>query len=262
MSATPSPHLELDWRIRIWVLMPITIATILMGILRHCTARLLIRDPVIDLLKVRDASAIARASSARFSSSMVHRTQFEARRNHFSSLDGPLRKTNISSITPMAVLMNPENLSNQVTALLTNIVPQMILGTWARYLFGGFAVCRIPFPLSQRFRGMLQAGIERTGQSLDVTYVSAFSWYIVNLFGNTAIVQLCLSADAHVGPSENGNEVSVTGLVGKLSSEFQGFNSARDVQVSALQALDHTSALLGLERSLLDTNPCSVVPKI
>lgn len=36
----------------------------------------------------------------------------------------------------------------------------VVLGAWARYFFGGFAVCRLPFGLPQRFRGMLQSGIE------------------------------------------------------------------------------------------------------
>ena len=40
---------------------------------------------------------------------------------------------------------------------------------------GELVVGRVPFALSQRFRGMLQRGVAL--RALDVTYVSSLSWY-------------------------------------------------------------------------------------
>ena len=48
----------------------------------------------------------------------------------------------------------------------------------------------MPFPLTQRFRGMLQRGIEL--QSLDVTYISSLSWYFLNFFGLRGVFALAL----------------------------------------------------------------------
>lgn len=40
---------------------------------------------------------------------------------------------------------------------------------------------KVPFPLTQKFRGMLQRGVEI--QNLDVRYISSLSLYFLILFG-------------------------------------------------------------------------------
>lgn len=249
-----SADLVLDWRIRVWVLLPISLATILMSLLRVYISQMLFQRPRTSVKKTRAASAIARANSLAASASSLHPTQFHARRAYLLSANGPLRKEDITSSSPLSVFMNPDNIGNQVASLISSLIPQMLLGAWVRYFFSGFAVAKLPFPLSQRFRSMLQSGIERAGQSLDVSYVSALSWYILNLFGNSAIVRLIQRQDMDESGSKT-NSSSMRNLAQELGSAFQGANSARETARTKLQAVDHYYSLPAVETRLLRRNP-------
>lgn len=253
---TLSSDLVLDWRIRLWVLLPITVATILIGLLRSSIVSLLVRPHRVDLFKVRDASALSRSAAFRRASRVLHPAQVAARRAAFSSAEGPLKRSSADKVSPLATMMNPEHLGNQVVGLLTSTVPTVVLGAWVRSLFGGFAVCRMPFPLSQRFRGMLQSGIERAGQSLDVRYVSAFSWFVVNLFGCSTIVQLLLPSGVEAVDNFSDNQTS--NAAGQLAAVFQGFNDARDAERKALESFKPVYGLHKVESNLVVEDPTAL----
>lgn len=242
----------LDWRIRLFVLLPITFATGLMAVLKHNVIALMLQPPRLDLFKMRDAAALGRCTALRKAASYLHPAQFEARREYLAAAEGPLQRAAMSSVGPMAMMMNPDILGNQVTSLLASTLPSMVLGAWANYFFRGFAVCRLPFPLSQRFRGMLQSGIERVGQSLDVRYVSALSWYVINLFGNTGIVRLFLSEAV---PSSGVSDPKAVSRAEKLAMAFQGYNDARDSERKALQSMKYRYGLADAESRLFASDP-------
>lgn len=91
------------------------------------------------------------------------------------------------------MLSDPTMMTGMLKKNLNMIVPQMLTATWVNFFFTGFVVGKVPFPLTQRFRGMLQRGIEL--QSLDVTYISSLSWYFLNFFGLRGVFSLALGAN-------------------------------------------------------------------
>ena len=81
----------------------------------------------------------------------------------------------------MQAMMDPNMmgsmLKNNMFMMVYNIVLFQVIGS----LFSGFINARMPFPLAQGFRSMLQQGLTLTG--LDVRYVSSLSWCFLCLYG-------------------------------------------------------------------------------
>lgn len=73
---------------------------------------------------------------------------------------------------------------------IANYIPQTVIMWWVNFFFSGFVIMKLPFPLTLRFKSMLQAGVSTP--DLDVTWVSSISWYFVNLLGLKSVYNLIL----------------------------------------------------------------------
>ncbi|CAN0061676.1 unnamed protein product [Choristocarpus tenellus] len=70
------------------------------------------------------------------------------------------------------------------------VVTNMFMMTFTSYFFEGFVLVRVPFPLTNRFKVMLQRGIALS--TLDASYVSSTSWYFLVMFGIKSVLNLFL----------------------------------------------------------------------
>ena len=57
----------------------------------------------------------------------------------------------------------------------------------------GYHAVKLPFPLTLRFKSMLQSGVMT--RDLDVRWVSSLSWYFLNLFGLQSVFIFILGDD-------------------------------------------------------------------
>ena len=76
---------------------------------------------------------------------------------------------------PLAAMRDPSIMMQQQKSMFTVMPPQMVMMGIISYFFSGFVMVKIPLPLSLKFKGMTQRGIDL--QTLDVSFVSSFSWY-------------------------------------------------------------------------------------
>ena len=192
-----SAVVRLDPAIRAWVLLPISIAMYLVGALRHHVSRATASPPRASTEAMREMSLARRAERCRRYAGYLRRETFEARRRFYcDARDGALRKpTSSTGVNEQAAMLSdPTKMTGMMRKNAMMIAPQMVTAAWVNFFFTGFVVGRTPFPLTQRFRGMLQRGVAM--QSLDVTYVSSLSWYFLNFFGLGGVFQLTLGNDA------------------------------------------------------------------
>lgn len=250
-SAEPL-RLSLDPALQLWVLLPITLATLLMALLRRNLVTLLSIAPRTNLSKTSDKNNLTRSHRIRRNAAYLSHEQFNFRKQFFVSRGGPFDKPPSDNVSIMNVL-SPDSLANQAVGLIFTVVPQMLLGKWASGSFYGLIICRLPFTLTPRFQPMLQSGVEHAVQNLDVSYVSSLSWYILNLFGNSALLSLVSR------PSKA--DVVVPNIASQMSTSLKPdkvFNDEREALLSTKPNRKET--LNRLNRSFLSTDPASFAP--
>merc|ERR1711977_1209 len=184
--------LMLDPNVRNWGMIPITFAMLLIGVLRHLVSKLMRGSSTAKVKSIQAKQLIMRSQFLRAHSAFLSRAAFAQRKDYFCDKDKGmfLQKVDPSLNPQQQMMSDPSMLTDMLTKNLTMIVPQIVTGAWVNYFFSGFVVAKVPFPLTQKFKLMLQRGVDLS--SLDVTYISSLSWYFLNLFGMQGLLQLIL----------------------------------------------------------------------
>lgn len=204
---SPASALTLDPAIRNWVLVPISLAMFLIGVIRHHATKLMAPKPrKVELGAVRESQAVMRSGRLRANHHWISReASFRMRRSFFNEKGSGVFQQKVASKNPQAEMMSdPSMMQDMMAKNLGMIIPQSLTFMWVSFFFSGFVMAKTPFPLTQRFRVMLQRGIDVGSGSMDVTYVSSLSWYFLNMFGMRGLFTLVLG---------EGNAVDDTALM-------------------------------------------------
>ena len=98
---------------------------------------------------------------------------------------------------PNPLMNNPNMLMDMMKGNMTYMIPNIAMMTFVSYFFSGFVCLKLPFSLpSNRFKVMLQRDVDLRG--LDVSYVTALSWYFLLTFGLNGIYRLLLGGNGQV----------------------------------------------------------------
>lgn len=88
-------------------------------------------------------------------------------------------------------MMNPENMAGMLKGNFM-MIATMGLQYWGiSHFFSDMLVGKVSFPVPQKFREMMQRGIEIV--NIDVKYISALSLYFLTIFGVDKILALFAS---------------------------------------------------------------------
>lgn len=188
--------LVLDTNIRDWVVLPMILLVVMVGIGRHYIQGLIKSDVQVsesDFAEMRCKQNLAQSMRLRMNGKYLSSESFNKRKAYLvRKKTGLLREKTPPPGNPMS---NPMQMMDMMKGNLTFMLPNFAMMGFVSYFFAGFVCLKVPFPMpSSRFRLMLQRGIDLA--TLDVSYVSSLSWYFLITFGLSGVYKLILGDDA------------------------------------------------------------------
>ena len=73
------------------------------------------------------------------------------------------------------------------------MVPNTLIMSWINAFFSGFVIIKLPFPITVKFKSMLQAGVAT--REMDPRWMSSISWYFLCYFGLQSVFVFLLGSD-------------------------------------------------------------------
>ncbi|RYH21099.1 DUF106 domain-containing protein [archaeon] len=187
--------LVLDTAIRDWVVLPMVVLVLLVGMGRHYVQALIKSDVKItesDLAEMRAKQNLAVGSRLRQHGKFLSPEAYNKRKSYLiRKKTGLLREKAPPPGNPMS---NPMQMMDMMKGQLTFMLPNFAMMGFVSYFFAGFLCLKVPFSMpSSRFRLMLQRGVDLN--TLDASYVSSLSWYFLITFGISGVYKLVLGED-------------------------------------------------------------------
>lgn len=187
--------LHFDKSIRDWVVIPMFILLIIVGMGRQYLSILIKNTPKVTAKELekefRQKQVIAYSSRLRSHGNSISNTSYQRKKLYLLHKENGLLQEKISTV-PTSPLSNPNAMMDMMKGNLIFMIPNIAMMTFVSYFFSGFLCLKLPFQLpSNKFKLMLQRGIDIV--DLDVTYVSALSWYFIVTFGLNGIYRMLMS---------------------------------------------------------------------
>lgn len=226
----------LDSGIRDWMLIPIFLVVFLAGMLKGIVDNLLDSRQETDKNDIITQETIQRSQRLKKNSRIIPDLSFRNKRAYFCKEQvGVLRKEFDSN--PMMAMMDPTTQLGMLKKNMTYGVSTMLVLGWVSNFCSGCILAKIPFPLTQKFKGMLQRGVELS--ALDVTYVSSSSLYFLMMFGMNGILGLVMGEMM----KDKLKDMAMPMMPGPMKDHNKIFAAERD----SLEFMNHKFKLSGVE---------------
>lgn len=246
-------ELTLDPKLKYWVLLPISIVMILVGVVRQYIMVLL--GPKVKCVtrnKLTESQYINKAQAILGNGSNLTTESFNLRQEYLAQVlsEGKyLAEVQSSSNEPQNPLTDP-NMSDTMMSMakgnLANYVPQTLIMWWVNHFFAGFVLMKLPFPLTIRFKEMLQSGVMTA--DLDVRWVSSISWYFISILGLNPVYNLLFGNNDidQLGMAQQEQQQQIGGMPGGPTPEAIMKNLANDLTIT-----QHESCFENIEHRVL-----------
>ncbi|CDR39950.1 CYFA0S04e00826g1_1 [Cyberlindnera fabianii] len=187
------PDLVIDPSLKYWVLVPISLALVLFGVLRQSINVLLSPAPrLTQLNKLREQQYLKKAQLFKTNFWNLPKSEFLIRQSHMCDklnsgdylADKPTKEVDITQ-NPFTDPNASDAMMEMAKNSFGNMIAQTAMMGWVNFFFAGFVLMKLPFPLTLRFKQMLQSGVNTS--DLDVRWVSSISWYVIAMLGLNSV---------------------------------------------------------------------------
>jgi len=278
----------LDPEIRNWVMLPVLVGAASVNFMRMYAMKLLAPSPdgsvPLDKSDLQQRGIVAISQRLRMNGGYISQKGMAMRKEYLIGKDtGKLLKKDFKEVNPMAAMSGPGAMdgmkmnvsgplplpldtvffsTSPLTHSFARVTPtthpseKMVLMFFnfgvmfiVNFFFSGFVVLRLPFSLTEKFKALTQQGVGIP--SLDSSFVSTMSWWMICQIGLTASFRL-LSKGGPSAEEQMQMQIQMGPMMGQQPQGFQA-KAAFAGEEEALKILEWapTPLLLG-ERSLLD----------
>ena len=192
------PDLIIDPALKYWVLVPISIALLVFALLRHTIAILTSPSPKLQpLAKFRELEGLKSAQVFKRNYWVLPKHDFINRQSlHVKRLtDGSLLAEDPNNEPQNPLDSNGmDGMMDMAKGQFGNMIAQTAMMSWVNFFFMGFVLMKLPFPLTLRFKQMLQNGVAT--DDLDVRWVSSISWYFIASMGLVSVMNVLFNDES------------------------------------------------------------------
>ncbi|WOO84955.1 ER membrane protein complex subunit 3 [Vanrija pseudolonga] len=202
MPGLKEQDLYLDPSIRDWVLVPITLIMVLVGLLRHYVTLLLNSAPkkqpkaAVREQRMLGRSQLLRASSPQSPLPPAQYRAFSAATataltsgEYIKQKTAAEKEVSVGPFDPSQMDTMMDGMKKQAVMM----VPNMLIMQYINVFFSGYILIKLPFPLTLGAKSLFARDLAMP--DLSVRWVSALSWYFLNLFGLNGVFKLILGQD-------------------------------------------------------------------
>ncbi|KAI1329815.1 transmembrane protein [Xylariaceae sp. FL0255] len=200
MAQLPVQTIYRDPQLLYWILFPITAVMILTGVLRHYASVLMATTPKpLDQKTMKEQRSMLHGISTRNNFHVLSSPSFRTRRDYLTNAyeTGAFLKNPGQRGQPPANPMTDPNAMDGMMGMMKNnmamMIPNTLIMSWINAFFSGFVIIKLPFPITIKFKSMLQAGVAT--QEMDPRWMSSISWYFLCIFGLQSVFNFILGSE-------------------------------------------------------------------